>query len=215
MKKTIINNSEQCGNFPQKKWGIPHTKQLEMEFPEEYQAVPEKTIFLTNKNTMKKEVTKTESTKKEKKSMKEIYLQTPYNRANYYSYIMATMKKKEPLSLTMGIEPNFGVPYYQTETNGVTKNIYITKEICKQIYAYLKNGTISYKIPNVDDISYNKDEDFIWRLLKIDRANKVTSFTTSTKEYKAVYPNGTINYGKLPYTRNELKGKLDTLVSKK
>ena len=213
MKGTIINNSEQCGNFPQKKWGIPHIKQLEMEFPEEYQAVPEKTIlnnyFSTHNKTMKKEEIKKE------KSMKEIYLQTPYNRANYYSYIMATMKKKEPLSLTMGIEPNFGVPYYQTETNGVTKNIYITKEIYKQIYAYLKNGTISYKIPNVDDISYNKDEDFIWRLLKIDRANKVTSFTTSTKEYKAVYPNGTINYGKLPYTRNELKGKLDTLVSKK
>jgi len=197
MKEAIINNSKHCG--------IAHKKQSNMGLPE-YQAVPKNTIlnnhFLTNKSMIK------EATKKE------IYLQTPNNRANYYCYIMETMKKRQPLFLTIGIEPNYGVPFYQTKIKGITKTVYITKEMYKQIYAYLKNKTISYKIPNVTDVSNNRNQDFILRLLKVDKANNVTRYTTTTKEYKAVYPNGTINYGKLPYTRNELEGKLNSLVSK-
>jgi hypothetical protein len=60
--------------------------------------------------------------------------------------------------------------------------------------------------------AYNKmDESFILHHLKTDRKNKVTRYKEEAKEYYAKYPNGTINYGQLPYTTEELINKLEAL----
>ena len=126
-----------------------------------------------------------------------------------YESLLDLMKNKSSLTLSLGLDG--GVPYYRTELQGRQVNIYITKEIRRQIYDYLIKGIIPDKMPEVYE-AYNKmDETFILHHLKIDRENKVTRYKEETKEYYAKYPNGIINYGQLPYTTDELITKLNSL----
>jgi len=126
-----------------------------------------------------------------------------------YRELVIFMENKPSLSLLVGI--NRGLPYYQTELHGRQVRIYITKELRRQIYNYLRNSVIPNELPDVDDVYKNMDENFILYSLKIDRKNNAMCYDETTKEHKAEYKNGTINYGQLPYTTEELKAKLDTL----
>jgi len=131
---------------------------------------------------------------------------------NFESYrdLFNFLRNKPFLSLLIGTHE--GLPYYQTELQERKVIVYITKEIYQQIHNYLKNGVIPDKMPADDDI-YNvlKNENFILHHLKTDHANKVTTFSETTKEYKAKYNHGIINYGVLPYSKDELKAKLNSL----
>jgi hypothetical protein len=127
----------------------------------------------------------------------------------HYSELLTLMRNKQPLTLAMGIEE--GLPYYQTELHGKQVKIFLTKEIYQQILNYLKNSIIPDKMPEVFEVYKNINENFILRSFKADNANRVTTYSPQTKEYKAKYPNGIINYGQLPYTTDELKAKLISL----
>ena len=127
----------------------------------------------------------------------------------HYESLVNLMKDKSFLTLSLGL--NDGLPYYQTKLHGIQRNIYITKEIRRQIYNYLRNGIVPDKMPEVYEVYNNVDETFILHHLKTDKKNNATIYNTETKEYKAKYQRGTINYGKLPYTTEELVTKLNSL----
>ena len=131
------------------------------------------------------------------------------NNEEYYNSLVELMKNKQSLSLLVGIQE--GIPYYATELHETLKPIFITPEIYKQIHHYLKEGIVTEPIAETSDIYMDKTETFILQHLKIDGANGKTTCSRSTNEYKATYPNGVINYGKLPYTIDELTAKLDSL----
>jgi hypothetical protein len=127
-----------------------------------------------------------------------------------YIHLFSFMQENKPfLSLSIGIQE--GLPYYQTELHKTRIKIFITNEIYKQIHNYLKYGTTPDKFPDVDNVYKNMDENFILRHFKADNANNVTTYSDTTKEYKAKYNHGIINYGQLPYTKEELKAKLNSL----
>ena len=129
-----------------------------------------------------------------------------------YENLLTLMKNKQVLELSIGLKD--GVPYYQTELHGIQKQIYITKEIRLQIYNYLINGVIPAEMPEDDDVFnvFNKmDESFILYHLRADKNREATRYNPETKEYKAIYKHGTINYGQLPYTKEELVAKLNSL----
>jgi len=120
-----------------------------------------------------------------------------------------SMKKGRLVDLSIGI--NLGIPFYSCKIMGYRPKIYITKEIRQRIYDYLINGIVPDELFEIKDVYRNVDENFILRCFKEDRENKATTYNAETKEYKAKYKYGTINYGQLPYTTDELLAKLNSL----
>jgi len=136
------------------------------------------------------------------------------NNYEHYDNLMEyVMNMQQPLELSIGLDlyRNIGLPYYIAKIDNFKKKIFITKEIYFQIYDYLKNGVIPDKMPNVENVYKNQNENFILLHLRVDKNNKVTHYSPETKEYKAKYPHGVINYGQLPYTTDELVAKLNSL----
>ena len=124
--------------------------------------------------------------------------------------LLILMKKKPFLNFLIGIED--GLPYYQTELyGGLQRKIYITKEIRRLIYNYLKNGDIPDKLPEVYDVYKNMDETFLLHHYKKDYENKVTTYSLTSKEHWAMYKYGIIRYIQLPYSTDELKTKINSL----
>lgn len=113
--------------------------------------------------------------------------------------------------LNCGIH-KMNIPYYESHDpfTGKTVTLFLNKDIISYILIYLQQGIISDKNPDVLKIDKNINEDYILRLIKKDRQNEATRYNNDTG-YKAVYPYGIINYGKLPYTVEELIKKLDSL----
>jgi len=139
---------------------------------------------------------------------KKVALMTSDNWENY-NYLFELMINKQSLSLLIGIKE--GLPYYKFELHEMPITVFITKEIRRQIYNYLKDGVIPDKMPNVSDVYSNMDETFILHHFKKDFENNVATYSETTKEYKAKYNHGIINYGVLPYSPDELKAKLNSL----
>jgi len=131
----------------------------------------------------------------------------------YEGLIDFVMKRGKSIDCSIGVdlENNWGIPYYRCALSGFNPRIFITKEIRQQLYNYLINGIIPNKMPDVKGLYTNVDENFILRCFKEDRENKATTYNAETKEYKAKYPHGVINYGQLPYTTEELVAKLNSL----
>ena len=135
------------------------------------------------------------------------------NEEHYYNLRAYIMKKQQPLDLSIGLDMdrNWGLPYYIAKIHNAPMKIFITKEIYLQIYDYLKNGVVPDEMPNVEKVYKNQNENFILLHLKVDRKNEATRYNAETKEFKAIYKNGIINYGQLPYTTDELVAKLESL----
>lgn len=116
----------------------------------------------------------------------------------------------ENLSITFGYDEY--LPFYDIELpKGGKQRLYLNKEIVKYILGWIKDGEQGFKVSAPLNVHENDSEKYMLSLLKHDRQNGATHFNKTTGEYKAIYPNGTINYGKLPYSPEELITKLNSL----
>lgn len=127
-----------------------------------------------------------------------------------FDLLDSQIKTGKTLALSCGIESKMAFYSFITD-NEDKRKLYLNKEIVLYVTNYLVNGEKGTKMPNVYQIDEEVDETYILRLIKFDRQNRATHYTQSTQEYKAIYTHGTINYGKLPYTTEEMIAKLNTL----
>ena len=102
-------------------------------------------------------------------------------------------------------------PYYKffSVSESETKSLHLNKEIINYIYNYIENNNLS-NIPTDYAGAQNAGENYILHLLKRDSKNGKLSYDHETG-YKAIYNSITINYGRLPYTPEELDAKLNSL----
>ncbi|MDL2320115.1 hypothetical protein LJC45_03170 [Alistipes sp. OttesenSCG-928-B03] len=106
-----------------------------------------------------------------------------------------------------------GVAIYKLESqNDLIKKIFLNKEIAQAVYEVLKNGKLTATVKDWFAVDKNADEDYMLRLIKSHRQDGTIRYRQRTGEIVAVYPHGEINYGKLTYSLDELKEKLNTLV---
>lgn len=106
-----------------------------------------------------------------------------------------------------------GVARYNLESQGASaKKIFLNKEIAQAVYEVLKNGKSTTPVKDWYAVDKNANEDYMLRLIKRHQQYGVIRYRKPTEEIVAVYPNGEINYGKLPYSLDELKEKLNKLV---
>ena len=102
--------------------------------------------------------------------------------------------------------------YYEFEdVNNIKRQLYLNPDIVDFVLCYLLNGRKRSTYPNISNIDKNVDEAYILRLFKRDRDRNVGRYNTVSKEYKAVYEYGRINYGTFPYTTAEVDEKLNQL----
>ena len=105
-----------------------------------------------------------------------------------------------------------GVVRYNLQSEGDgAKKIFLNKEIAQAVSEILKDGKPTTAINDWYAVDKNADEDYILSLIKKAQQDGAIRHRQSTGEIVAVYPYGEINYGKLPYTLDELKEKLNTL----
>lgn len=105
-----------------------------------------------------------------------------------------------------------GMAYYEFEdVNNIKHQLYLNPDIVDFVLCYLLNGRKRSTYPNISNIDKNVDEAYILRLFKRDRDRNVGRYNTVSKEYKAVYEYGRINYGTFPYTTAEVDEKLNQL----
>ncbi len=116
---------------------------------------------------------------------------------------------KKNLSLSFGNKK--GIPYYKVAvSDDETVTLYINQEIIKYLYAWLRDGK-RIGVPEFTNIHKNATEKYLLYLIRFDRQNGAMRYNEKTREYKAIYPHGTIHYGQLPYTTQELIEKLNSL----
>ena len=125
------------------------------------------------------------------------------------------MKNKSALSLTMGLDER--VPFYAFESYGFTKRMYVNPELENYILQYLLSGIIPSSCPKTFFDKYKVEEDYILIHLKRERNRGVTTYKPVTlenkpySEFKAKYPFGTIHYGFMPFTKEQMVNKLENL----
>jgi hypothetical protein len=118
------------------------------------------------------------------------------------------ISKGENLTLQFGIDN--GLPYYKINVSPERKvTLYLNREIVQYIYSWIKDGVRLPKAPNTWDVQKNANERYMLFLIKRDFNNKVLKGTNTNPN--SFYPNGTINYGELPYSRDELIAKLEAI----
>ncbi len=115
----------------------------------------------------------------------------------------------ETLSLAFIIKEK--LPCYEFEVNGKKKHLYLNNGIIQHVLKWLMNGDKSPSRMNIMEVDKDVDETYTLYQIKRDRQNNAARYNSTTDEFKAIYSNGTINYGKLPYTKDELAAKLDSL----
>lgn len=103
-------------------------------------------------------------------------------------------------------------PYYRffSVSASETMKLHLNREIANYIYKYLESNVLEANIPTDFVGATNAKESYLLHLLKRDRQNDKLSYDPETG-YKATYNRISINYGKLPYTLDELAAKLSSL----
>lgn len=119
------------------------------------------------------------------------------------------VSQNKNLTLTFG--NNKGMPFYKVMiSEDKSRTLYLNKDINRYIYSYLREGKRG-NAQELTSVHKNANENYLLRLIKFDRENGAIRYNDKTKEYKAVYQHGTINYGELPYSTEELIAKLTEL----
>ncbi|MCD7969076.1 MAG: hypothetical protein LUF87_01820 [Alistipes sp.] len=136
-------------------------------------------------------------------------LVTSDNARNYDIFLDLVIENKH-LDINFGIRD--GMPYYKIALpDDRYATIYLNKEIIHDVLNWIARGVKSRTVNDAFNIHRNANDNYVLHLIKYDRAQGATRYNKATGEYKAVYPHGTINYGKLPYSLEELVAKLDSL----
>ncbi|MCD7969142.1 MAG: hypothetical protein LUF87_02170 [Alistipes sp.] len=124
---------------------------------------------------------------------------------------------KEEMEWGTSIDPEFIInkncPYYKffSVSASETKNLHLNKDILNYIYNHFENYILDTHIPSNFVGATNAKETYLFHLLKRDSQNSKLTHDPETG-YKATYNRITINYGKLPYTTEELDAKLNSLL---
>ncbi len=127
-----------------------------------------------------------------------------------FQMVDSLISKGESLSMKFGIDD--GLPYYKIRFSPEREvMLYLNREVVQYLYSWIKDGVRLPQTPNTWDVQKRANEKYMLVLMKRDRAFKALRFNTTTQEYKAIYPKGTIIYGALPYTTDELVTKLNEL----
>jgi len=105
-----------------------------------------------------------------------------------------------------------GVPQYEVAIPNMNSIIlYLNKEIIKYMLDWMVKGEIG-RNPQSYDPQRSAASGYMYHLIRYDNNNNALHFDAQTRECKAVYPNGTIDYGVLSFnTREELIAKLNSL----
>lgn len=105
-----------------------------------------------------------------------------------------------------------GVARFNLQRDGAgAKKIFLNKEIAQAVTEVLNVGKKTTKVGKWYAVDKDADENYMLHLIRKCQADGAIRYRQSTEEIVAVYPNGEINFGKLPYSLDELKEKLNTL----
>ena len=127
-----------------------------------------------------------------------------------FSMLLLLMEKTQYLDLICRAAS--GMAYYEFEdVNNIKRQLYLNPDMVDFTICYLQNGRKRSNYPNISNVDKNVDEAYLLRLFKHDRDRNVGRYNTVSKEYKAVYEYGRINYGTFPYTTAEVDEKLNQL----
>lgn len=127
---------------------------------------------------------------------------------NVFGIFKNEINRQNVLHIKFGIDD--GTCYYQLTYNSKDYRLYLNKLIVNYIYQWLISGEIA-SAPTTSEPDKNMGEQYRLHLLKYDRQNNFNHYDSKTGEYKSIFKKGSINYGKLPYTPQELDAKLKSL----
>lgn len=131
------------------------------------------------------------------------------------SELLLLMKSKAFLNLYLRIDGN--LPYYDFEADGTTRRLYVNPELEEYLLHYLLSGNTSCKTPDPFFEGYKVGENYILIHLKREKNRGVTTYRPLTlenkpySEFKAKYPFGTIHYGSMPLSKEQMINKLENL----
>ncbi len=124
-----------------------------------------------------------------------------------FDLLVKIIDSSQPLHLVCGIDS--GMAFYEFETNeGEKRKLYLNEDMWSYIRHYLMFGKKKPDYPNNFNVDKKVDENYIFRMYKYDRACNASRYNPASKEYKAVYTYGVINYGVFPFTPEEMIKKL-------